>query len=620
MNKSGVFEYDDNQRPTITRLNESVNGSSENVFVRENYWDDANRLARVANRKGGTTLSNNIYRYNRLDFLFRKETLDGATDYSYDKDAQLKSVDYPGSQVDESFDYDDAGNRVTPSDPNGISIGSDNQLLADSQYTYTYDLVGNLETRTSKTTNDYENYTWDHRNRLTKIEKFDSGNNATETIEYTYDALDRRTAKEITDHPGNNTTTETFVYDGQHIVLRFIDGDLSNRYLHGPQIDQILADEVVSTSGQAGDVYWMMTDHLGTVEAILEWDTTTGGPQFVNKITYDAFGEVESETNATAVDYLFGFTGRERDVESDFNYYRARYYDPVSGRFISQDPISFAAGDANLYRYVGNTPTTYTDPSGLLALEDGHHVIPRAIWDLFGFDPEIANEIWNSKNARIFPTPPSHNQTGHGDRTGYSAHIIDEMNEQLECFMTDREKNRGMSKRRQREFAKNFLEHILSMPSESTYIGAFNEAVEQSGIDGQHATANRTDLPRPKGDAPRYNASKGTPFPLKGKWLKRGRKIFKIAPGIGFFAIYDSALAEGKTHGEAFARATIDEICHTEDIKALMDYAGDSYQVAVDNGMDINFERREVQFNELMNNPTKGRIPLNGVGRLRFPK
>ncbi|NEZ55017.1 RHS repeat-associated core domain-containing protein, partial [Adonisia turfae] len=49
-------------------------------------------------------------------------------------------------------------------------------------------------------------------------------------------------------------------------------------------------------------------------------------------------------------------------------YYRARYYDPVVGRFISEDPLSFNAGDANLYRYVFNSPTNYTDPSGEAAL------------------------------------------------------------------------------------------------------------------------------------------------------------------------------------------------------------------------------------------------------------
>ncbi|MDV3349818.1 RHS repeat-associated core domain-containing protein [Leptothoe sp. LEGE 181152] len=59
-----------------------------------------------------------------------------------------------------------------------------------------------------------------------------------------------------------------------------------------------------------------------------------------------------------------GYTGRERDDATGLIYYRARYYDPAVGRFISEDPLGFDAGDANLYRYVFNSPTNYTDPSG----------------------------------------------------------------------------------------------------------------------------------------------------------------------------------------------------------------------------------------------------------------
>jgi RHS repeat-associated protein len=58
-------------------------------------------------------------------------------------------------------------------------------------------------------------------------------------------------------------------------------------------------------------------------------------------------------------------TGRDLDPESDLYHYRARYYDSATGQFISADPIGFAAGDGNLYRYVGNAPTNATDPSGM---------------------------------------------------------------------------------------------------------------------------------------------------------------------------------------------------------------------------------------------------------------
>jgi RHS repeat-associated protein len=60
----------------------------------------------------------------------------------------------------------------------------------------------------------------------------------------------------------------------------------------------------------------------------------------------------------------YAFTGREWEPESGLYYYRARYYDPKIGRFISEDPYRWLA-DANLYVYVRNNPVNRTDPTGL---------------------------------------------------------------------------------------------------------------------------------------------------------------------------------------------------------------------------------------------------------------
>jgi RHS repeat-associated protein len=59
----------------------------------------------------------------------------------------------------------------------------------------------------------------------------------------------------------------------------------------------------------------------------------------------------------------YQYTGRENDG-TGLNYYRARYYDPTLQRFISEDPIGFAAGDLNLYGYTNNSPTNFRDPTG----------------------------------------------------------------------------------------------------------------------------------------------------------------------------------------------------------------------------------------------------------------
>ena len=140
--------------------------------------------------------------------------------------------------------------------------------------------------------------------------------------------------------------------------------DLTNRYLWAGAVDQILADEQVTTLSSAGDVYWPLTDHQGTVRQLAFYDSGSGDTTIQRYWEYDSFGNVTSET-AAAVDHLFGYTGRAFDDETGLQNNLHRWYDPVVGRWASEDPIGFAAGDANLYRYVGNGPTNGVDPTGL---------------------------------------------------------------------------------------------------------------------------------------------------------------------------------------------------------------------------------------------------------------
>ena len=128
------------------------------------------------------------------------------------------------------------------------------------------------------------------------------------------------------------------------------------------------------TNTAAEGTAWYLTDHLGTVRDIVD-----AAGSLVDHIEYDSFGNVVSETNATAGD-RFKFTGREFDIESGLYYYRARYYDAATGRFLSEDSLGFDAGDANLYRYVGNAPTNGSDPFGLMAVGESsgpHSNVPK---------------------------------------------------------------------------------------------------------------------------------------------------------------------------------------------------------------------------------------------------
>jgi RHS repeat-associated protein len=97
-----------------------------------------------------------------------------------------------------------------------------------------------------------------------------------------------------------------------------------------------------------------LTDHLGSTSALADVSGNV-----VEQLAYDSFGNSSGSSRTR-----YGYTGRERDPETGMLYYRARFYDPQAGRFISEDPIGFRGGD-NFYQYVGNSPISFADPLGL---------------------------------------------------------------------------------------------------------------------------------------------------------------------------------------------------------------------------------------------------------------
>ena len=299
---------------------------------------------------------------------------DGTSTYSYDSNDQVTVVDH-SYQTDESYTYNANGNRTNT----GYTTGTNNQVTSDGTYNYMYDDEGNRISRTKISDSTRVEYTWDHRNRLTDVVFKNSGGTVTKKIQYQYDVFDRRIGRKL-DATGDGTyeSATYWVYDDagkrdlntrtalDDIVLEFTDADgdgsgtatLSTRYLHGPQFDQALASETVS----GNVVTWALSDHQGTVRDMARY--ASGITTIVNHRKFDAFGNLTAESDST-VKFLFSYTGREWDGDAELYYYRARWYDAKLGRFISEDPIGFAAGDANVTRYVDNSPSNATDPTGL---------------------------------------------------------------------------------------------------------------------------------------------------------------------------------------------------------------------------------------------------------------
>ncbi|HPN95175.1 MAG: tRNA(Glu)-specific nuclease WapA precursor [bacterium ADurb.Bin236] len=172
---------------------------------------------------------------------------------------------------------------------------------------------------------------------------------------------------------------------------------LKARHTHGPGTD----DPLYTQTG-AAQYFYYHKDGMGSVREI-----TNGAGEVARRNDYDSFGNIVSVNGCpTAPEYpaapgaacdgagagagdayfapahefyfTYAYTGRQWDAEASLYHYRARYYDPHIGRFISEDP----QWSPNLYAYVSNNPMNYTDPSG--------EIIQLAFWVGFVLVPLMA--------------------------------------------------------------------------------------------------------------------------------------------------------------------------------------------------------------------------------------
>ena len=346
-----------NQFTAISRFADAA--ATQSVANTAYSYDGLHRLTNIAHSNAGGSVNAYAFSYDVASRLTRQTDIDGSADFTFDNTDQLVGADRSGTLADETYGYDLNGNRLTKGQSN-YTLGVGNRLLSDGQFNYQYDDEGNLTLRTEIATGRVREYQWDHRNRLTSVtDRNTAGGPATMTAKYTYDAFDRRIAKAVDTNPADavDAAITHFVYDRANVRLEFVDTDgvgpaaaaLANRYLHGPAVDQILAQE-----SSAGSVLYHLADQIGTIRDLID---NTG--TLANHIKYDSFGNLLSQTNLAATSrYLF--TGRELDDETGQYYYRARYYDSATGRFLSTDPIF----QTNLYEYAANNPLQFVDPSG----------------------------------------------------------------------------------------------------------------------------------------------------------------------------------------------------------------------------------------------------------------
>ncbi len=385
------YQYDAVGRTTEVRDQASVNTSQYDAAGRTIQTDSTTTV--------GGQLHTTSYQYDTAGRLsVRKVQAGTQTDlitqrYGYDQVERLAQIKYikaegntggASEQLIEQIDYtyDAAGRRTSKTALNNNGLGASespmtatydaaNRMTAISlnmagqtkTYTLSYDTNGNLTSKqnTAQPT-DKTIYTWDASNRLSQIAQTGATQANSLNASFTYDAFGRRIQSSIS-KAGQAAQTVQYLYEGQQSLGEIRNGALTNRLLTGLSLDETIARIAISSNGQKGSaasrVY--LTDALNSVIAQLSDDNANPG-QLQNSYGYSPYGETIT-VGPDATNNPIQYTSRESDG-TGLIFNRARCWDPILKRWISEDPIGLGGG-SNFYAYVEGNPLSGTDPMGL---------------------------------------------------------------------------------------------------------------------------------------------------------------------------------------------------------------------------------------------------------------
>jgi RHS repeat-associated protein len=328
------YQYDPAGR-LLSRV--TANGARTTQQFDANGW-----LTRLSQFDAANTLiSNTSYTRDRVGNILTQVDAGGTSNYTLDALYRLSTADYPGTTNDELYSYDKVGNRKTSTKgsltPNAstryynytagsnrlqdIRIGSAAGTLESG---FGHDLEGRL---TSQTGTGAKTLTWDAKGRVKTV-----GAEA-----YSYDPMDYRIGRS-----GGSLGNRSYFLEGEHLESEYSGSTLQARYFRGSSVDELVGAWMLDADGKTKP-YLFHQDQVTSNTAI---SGHNGGT--TQSIKYAAFGQTQSSTGSSPS--RLKYTGREDDGTGLY-YYRARYYDPQVGRFISEDPMGFAAGQ-NFYSCV----------------------------------------------------------------------------------------------------------------------------------------------------------------------------------------------------------------------------------------------------------------------------
>ncbi|WP_261858744.1 RHS repeat-associated core domain-containing protein [Photobacterium sanguinicancri] len=379
-----TYQYDANQQLSQILLNGEMildishdNQGREcqrqqgNGFNLNTHYDEQGRLS---HQQWNTPLSDKKSSHDRHYFYDQASQLTrihdrhlGEQAYSFDALNQLQSHRI-GLDI-HRYKFDSFGNPVSES-----SVVEQDQLLAHKDIAFNYDLYGNQILSRSQSATQHRQF--NGLNQLVQV------NHQGRTSFYEYDAQGRRSRK-VTEQE-----MVDFLWDGDQLIGEYQQGQY-RWYIYAPNDFTPLA--LIDN----GEVYYFHTDHQGTPLAI-----TDSCGETVWQANYRTFGF--ADITIEKVKNPLRYQGQYFDDESGLHYNRFRYYDPITGRFIHQDPIGLLGG-INHYRYAPN-PVQWVDPLGLSCKEGGGNALLNSAYFLGGITKYSGNAVTGTIEA-IYADP-----------------------------------------------------------------------------------------------------------------------------------------------------------------------------------------------------------------------
>ena len=334
-----TYAYDLNGRRTSVQL---ANGTRTSYV-----YDVASRVQMVQTLKSDdSTVSKFEYEYDGNGRRTSVLEADGSrVTWTYDRISQVTAEWRTGTNpYRHTFTYDKCGNRtlkIEDGERTTLVYDACNQLLTSADNsgttTFTYDGNGN-QTVVQKPNGDRTTQIWDYENRLIKTIQPSGG-----VTSMAYDADGLRLKLE------EPTGTKLFVWDDQNYLA---ETDAAGATQAAFTTEPSTYGGLISHR-KAGSTTTYHFDALGSTRAL-----TDVSEAVQERYNYTAFGTLLGSPTLLTPFLWGGMVGYYWDAALATQYIRARHYQPTIARWISLDPIGFAGGDANLFRYVGNSPTS----------------------------------------------------------------------------------------------------------------------------------------------------------------------------------------------------------------------------------------------------------------------